>query len=55
VGRGERRASGSAKRAESKEHFAVLWFEEELGNKLVLGTRSHGQGFRYKLINEADE
>jgi hypothetical protein len=45
VGRGERRASGSAKRAESKERFAVLWFEEELGNKLVLGQESMGRVF----------
>jgi hypothetical protein len=60
VGRGERadlrreqsRKSNLKKR---KECFAALWFEKELGNKLVLDVRSCWKGFRYKLINEADE
>jgi hypothetical protein len=37
-----------------KEHFAALWFKEELGNNIVLHVRSYWKGFRYKLINEAD-
>jgi hypothetical protein len=51
----KKRASGSAKRAESKECFVVLWFKEELGNKIVIGTRIHGYDFHYKMINEANE
>jgi len=38
-----------------KEFFAALWFEKELGNKLVLDVRIWGQGFHYKLINKTGE
>jgi hypothetical protein len=48
MGKGKKRETRSVKRAESKNSvFAVLWFEEELGHKLVLGVRIHGKGFRY--------
>jgi hypothetical protein len=40
---------------EEKRALAALWFEEELGNKLILGARSCWQGFHLKLVNEADE
>jgi hypothetical protein len=62
VGRRNRKASISAKRAESKDQYreekralAYLWFEEELRNNLVLGVRNCWQCFHYKMINEADE
>jgi hypothetical protein len=38
-----------------KSVFVVLWFEEELGNKIVMGARIHGQDFCYKMINKVDE
>ena len=32
-----------------------ILFEEELANKLILGTISCGKSFHYKLINEDDK
>jgi hypothetical protein len=58
----ERSVSKQAERAEPKEKsreekraLATLWFEEELRNKLIMGVRRCCQGFRYKMINEADK
>jgi hypothetical protein len=34
-----------------KRVVTTLWFEEELRNKLVLGTRSCWKGFQFKMIN----
>jgi hypothetical protein len=59
-GRGEqadlrREKSRKTNLEKRKRALAALWFEEELGNKLVMGVRSCWQGFRYKLINKDDE
>jgi hypothetical protein len=58
----EERARKSAKRTELTDQYreekrvvVSLRFEEELINKLILGTRSCRHGFFYKMIKRDDE
>jgi hypothetical protein len=40
IGRFGRRVESKDQSREEKRALATLWFEEELGNKLILGIRS---------------
>jgi hypothetical protein len=54
-GRSARKQSGENDLQKRRERFSTLELKGKLRSKLVLGARSHGKGFRYKMINEADE